>query len=346
MRWDRVCVEAIGVHLPEERVSTAALEGRLAEVYRKWGLGPGQLEALTGIRERRWWPEQPSLSGAAVQAARNALDEAGMDASELGAVVWGGVSRENLEPATACPVAHALGAPSEAMVFDVANACLGVLNGMTQVADMIQLGRIRSGLVVAAETAREIADDTIDRILGDPTHATFRKCLASLTGGSGAVAVLLTDSRESMTGRRLVGGAARSAPEHHQIARWGPKEGLLGRSGWVMETDAAAVLTHGVELGKRCWDAFLPAVGWSRGDVDKVICHQVGSGHQEAVLPALGIDPARDFTTYETLGNMGPVALPATASFADRAGFLSAGDRVAFLGIGTGLNCMMLGLQW
>ena len=346
MRWDRVCIEGIGVALPEERVTTRALEEQLAPVYGSWGLGVGQLEAMTAIRERRWWAPDPSLSGCAAAAARDALAQAGVAPAEVGALLYAGVNRENLEPATACPTAHLLGLPPDALLMDVSNACLGVMNGMALVANMIELGQIRAGLVVAAESAREIADDTIARILADPTHATFRLTIASLTGGSGAVAVLLVDSRDSLTGRRLVGGAAVAAPEHHQIARWGPRSGLLGQTAWVMETDATAVLAHGVTLGRTTWDRFLPAVGWTPGQVDKVICHQVGRGHRDAVLPAMGIDPARDFSTYETLGNMGPVALPATAAIADQQGFLRPGDRVGWLGIGTGLNCMMLGIQW
>ncbi len=346
MRWERVCIEAIGVALPEQRVSTRALEARLAPVYARWGLGIGQLEALTGIRERRWWDPDPSLSGCAAAAARDALSQAGVGAEELGALFYTGVNRENLEPATACPTAEALGLPGAALILDVSNACLGVLNGMALVANMIELGQIRAGLVVAAESAREIADDTIARILADPSPDTFRLTAASLTGGSGAVAVLLVDSRDSLTGRRLVGGAAIAAPQHHRIARWGPATGLLGQTPWVMETDAAAVLTHGVALGGRTWEAFLATVGWSATDVDKVICHQVGKGHRDAVLSALGIDPGKDFCTYETLGNMGPVALPVTAGIADQQGFLQAGDRVGLLGIGTGLNCMMLGVLW
>jgi acyl-CoA:acyl-CoA alkyltransferase len=315
-------------------------------VYARWGLGVGQLEAMTGIRERRWWAPEPSLSSCAAAAAKDALDQAGMAPEELGALFYTGVNRENLEPATACPTAEAIGLPGDALILDVSNACLGVLNGMALVANMIELGQIRAGLVVAAESAREIADHTIARILGDPTPDTFSRTLASLTGGSGAVAVLLVDSRDSLTGRRLVGGAAIAAPEHHRIARWGPREGLLGQTSWVMETDAAAILTHGVALGCRTWERFLTATGWSADDVDKVICHQVGKGHKDAVLAALGVDPGKDFCTYETLGNMGPVALPATAAFADQQGFLQAGDRVGLLGIGTGLNCMMLGVLW
>jgi 3-oxoacyl-[acyl-carrier-protein] synthase-3 len=60
----------------------------------------------------------------------------------------------------------------------------------------------------------------------------------------------------------------------------------------------------------------------------------------------MGIPAHKDFSTYETLGNIGPVSLPLTAAMADEQGFLCAGDRVGFLGIGTGLNCFMMGLEW
>ena len=342
-----MCVEAFGVHLPEERVSSASIEARLAPLYARFHLGSGQLEAMTGIRERRYFPAgEVPLAAAAAAAAEEALAASGVDRASIGVLIYAGVSRANLEPATACPVAHRLGLRPDVLLLDVANACLGVLNGMAIVANMIELGQVRAGLVVAAESAREIADDSIERLLADPTHATFRLCFASLTGGSGAAAVLLTHRDDSTHGRRLVGGVAQAAPEHHGLARWGPSSGPLGRAGWVMETDAPAVLTHGVALSQRTWARFLPELGWRPAEVDRVICHQVGSGHRDVVLPALGIDPARDFSTFTTLGNMGPVAIPVTALAAARAGFLEAGDRVGLLGIGTGLNCMMLGMEW
>jgi 3-oxoacyl-[acyl-carrier-protein] synthase-3 len=113
-----------------------------------------------------------------------------------------------------------------------------------------------------------------------------------------------------------------------------------------MSTDAAAVLKHGVDLGTRTWQGFSDRLGWRRDQVDKVICHQVGAGHREAVLQTLGISPAKDFSTYEYLGNIGTVSLPLTAAIAEERDFLRPGDRVGFLGIGSGLNCLMLGLQW
>ena len=77
-----------------------------------------------------------------------------------------------------------------------------------------------------------------------------------------------------------------------------------------------------------------------------MICHQVGSGHRDAVLKALGIPLEKDYSTYPFLGNMGTVSLPLTAALAEEREFLNPGDRVGWLGIGSGLNCLMLGIEW
>ncbi|HEY5512966.1 MAG TPA: 3-oxoacyl-[acyl-carrier-protein] synthase III C-terminal domain-containing protein, partial [Geomonas sp.] len=100
------------------------------------------------------------------------------------------------------------------------------------------------------------------------------------------------------------------------------------------------------EFLQRTWAQFLPEVGWRNSEVDRVVCHQVGSAHQSAILKTLGIPLDKDFTTYEFLGNMGTVSLPLTAALADERDILSKGDRVAMLGIGSGLNCLMLGVDW
>ena len=113
-----------------------------------------------------------------------------------------------------------------------------------------------------------------------------------------------------------------------------------------METHAGEVLKYGVELGSRTWSAFLSKFGWRADYLDKVICHQVGAGHRDAVLSALGIDPEKDYSTFPFLGNIGTVSLPLTAALAEEREFLRPGDRVGWLGIGSGLNCLMLGLEW
>ena len=113
-----------------------------------------------------------------------------------------------------------------------------------------------------------------------------------------------------------------------------------------MSTDSVAVLKHGAVLGVRTWGAFLKKMGWARDQVDKVICHQVGEGHRDTILKELGIAPEKDFSTFRYLGNIGTVSLPLTAAIAEQRKFLKSGDRVGFLGIGSGLNCLMIGWEW
>ncbi len=253
-------------------------------------------------------------------------------------------------------MAASLGLNPEA-VYDVSNACLGVLNGIVDIANRIELGQIRAGLVVSCETAREINDAMIDTMLQSRSMEVFKTSLATLTGGSGAVAVLVTDgsfAREAR--RRLVGGSTQAAPQHHGLCRWGlatmtalgerSLENMLYVARQFMSTDSVAVLKYGVDLGLRTWRSFLGRLGWGADMIDKVICHQVGSGHRESILKALGIDRNKDYSTFPFLGNIGTVSLPLTAALAEEREFLLPGNRVGLLGIGSGLNCLMLGVEW
>jgi len=347
MKYSKVYIESFGYELAPVVVTSTELEARLEPLYKSLHFAPGQLQALTGIRERRWWEPGFQLSKGAVAAGKKALGAAGIAPNDIGALLYTGVCREQFEPATACRVAAGLGISGNAAVFDLSNACLGVLNGILEVANRIELGQIRAGLVVSCESARDINDIMIARMLADRSMENFASSLATLTGGSGAVAVLLTDGSFSGSGRRrLRGGITQAAPEHHALCLWGVTPD--GKGGFVqsMSTDAVSVMNHGVELGRRTWAEFLPEVGWGASDVDRVVCHQVGSAHQSAILKTLDIDLDKDFTTYEFLGNMGTVSLPLTAALADERDILSAGDRVAMLGIGSGLNCLMLGVDW
>lgn len=345
MRFSRVRIDAFGYELPPHVITSAALEDRLAEVYSKLHLPPRQLEALTGIRERRWWNPGQSMSDGAVRAARKALARAAVAVGDLGVVIYGGVCRDNLEPATACAVAAGVGIGGHAYAYDVSNACLGVLNGIVQVASAIELGQIRAGLVVSCESARQIVDLMIERLIRAADLETYKTTLATLTGGSGAIAVVLADAERYPGGRRIIGGAARSACQHHGLCRWGPDTGIPATSPQVMETHAIDVLNHGVALGVETWREFLPRVGWSDGP-DRIICHQVGATNRDAILRALCLPGERDFSTFPYLGNIGTVSLPITAAIAEERSFLKPGDLVGFLGIGSGLNCLMLGVEW
>ncbi|HNT98964.1 MAG TPA: 3-oxoacyl-[acyl-carrier-protein] synthase III C-terminal domain-containing protein, partial [Elusimicrobiales bacterium] len=105
-------------------------------------------------------------------------------------------------------------------------------------------------------------------------------------------------------------------------------------------------LKNGVALGRRTWDALLEELGMTAEQFDRTVCHQVGSTHRRSILEALGIPEEKDFQTYEYLGNMGSAAQPVTAAIADEREFLLPGHKVALLGIGSGLNTIMMGVEW
>jgi 3-oxoacyl-[acyl-carrier-protein] synthase-3 len=345
MKYSRVFLDSFGYELPPVVVTSQELEARLGPVYKALRMPEGQLEALTGIQERRWWEPGFSVSQGATLAGRKALEASNVRAEDLEVLIYAAVCREQFEPATACKVAAALGA-SPGAVFDLSNACLGVLNGIVEIANRIELGQVRAGMVVSCETAREINDVVIEDMLRSRNMETFKTSVATLTGGSGAVAVVVTDgSFDKNQRRRLLGGTTMAAPQYHALCRWGI-ETVLSAAKQFMSTDSVSVLKYGVELGLRTWDGFLHRVGWASDMVDKIICHQVGGPHRDLILKTLGIAPAKEYSTYSFLGNMGTVSLPLTAALAEEREFLLPGDRVGFLGIGSGLNCLMLGVDW
>lgn len=346
MKYHHVYIDSFGYELPPHVVTSDDLEDRLAPVYEALHLQRGQLEAITGIRERRFWDPDFKMHQGAITAGKKALANTRIPPGEIGMLIYGGVCRDHLEPATACAVAHGLGLPPQTQIYDVSNACLGVLNGITQLANALELGQIRAGMVVSCESARQIMDITIDRLLKYKSMDVLKKTIATLTGGSGAVALVLTRRDISSQGHRLVGGVSRSATEHHKLCTWGPDTGIPASGLHVMETDSVGVLKNGVALGVETYQDFKAATGWPADKPDKIICHQVGASHQNTILESLGLDRAKDFTTFKYLGNMGTVSLPLTAAIAGERGFLKPGDAVGLLGIGSGLNCLMLGVEW
>ena len=346
MKYAKVNITAFGYELPPHVVTSADIEKRLEPLYAKLHFQKGQLESLTGIRERRFWDRGFQMSEGAALAGQKAMTAAGIDPGLIQMLVYGGVCRDHLEPATACAVSSRLGLTSDTLVYDVSNACLGVLNGIQQVADAIELGRISAGLVVSCESAREIIDSTIERMLSAGNMQMFKQTVATLTGGSGAVAVLLTRSDLPLAGHRLLGGVSRSATEHHGLCTWGPDPAESSSGQLIMNTDSVNVLKHGVTLGIQTYKEFRKALSLTPEQPDKVICHQVGATHQDTILESIQIDRKKDFATFPYLGNIGTVSLPITAAIASERDFFEVGDVVGLLGIGSGLNCMMLGIQW
>lgn len=350
MKYSRVYIEAFGYELAPHVVTTAELEKKLEPFFNAVGFEPGLLEALTGIKERRYWDIDHTLSDHAAKAGQKALDEAGISPDQIGALAYCGVCSDGFEPATSCAVADKLGIGNDAHIYDVKNACLGVITGIVNVANEIELGNIKAGLVVSCETARQIVDATIDEINAHKSIDFYKDTVATMTGGSGAVAVLLTDGSigSSETRRHAIkGGVVKNTIEHHSLCHWGFEEkGMPTQSKVIMRTQAQGVLENGVKLASQTFMEFKKQFELTDDQPDKFIGHQVGAVHHQQFYKALGVDMKKDFCTFPFLGNVGTVSLPITAAIADERGFLNPGDYVAFIGVGSGLNCYILGVEW
>jgi acyl-CoA:acyl-CoA alkyltransferase len=344
MQYRSVCLQAFGHALPPNVLSSAAIESRLAPLYERLHLPAGRLELMTGIRTRRLWASGTRPSDGATLAGEQALAKAGVERERLGCLLFTSVSRDMIEPSTACFVHRNLKLPAQCQVFDLSNACLGFLNGMVTLANMIELGQVESGLVVAGETAEDLLESTIVHLLTDSSHSrkSIKPLFASLTIGSGAVALVMTSRRFKDSGHYLVGGACRAHTDHNTLCQGGQN----AEQGTLMSTDSEVLLAKGVESAGACWQDFQANTGWAPESIDRFFCHQVGRAHAQLLFSTLKLDPRRNFETLPDLGNVGSVSAPITMALGIEGGHLQPGDRAALLGIGSGINALMLGVDW
>jgi len=348
MRFEHVCVEALAATLPDQIVRSSDIEARLAPVYQRLRLPEGRLEMMTGIVERRFFPPGSMPGEISALTAEKALHKAAISREDVGVLVHGSVCRDYLEPATACGVHHRLKLPSQCLVYDVSNACLGLLDGVVQVANMIELGQVRAGLVVGTEDSRVVVENTIDRLNRDTTLSRdeVNRAFATLTLGSASAAILLVRRELSRYDHRLIGGIYRAETVHYHLCQSARDETIGGESRPLMWTDSEGLLRAGIATAKVAFPQFLHAVGWEASQIDRTFCHQVGRAHQRALFDALGLPISIDFPTVSFLGNTGAVALPVTAALGIEQGVVRPGDRVAWLGVGSGINVLALGICW
>ena len=315
-------------------VTSAEFDERLADAYARLGLRPGLLESLAGIRERRWWPEGVTFADGAVMAGEKAIAQAGVDPARIGMMINSSVSRAHLEPSTAVEIHHKLGLPTSCTNFDLANACLGFVNGIHLASTMIDAGHIDYALIVNGEDARDIQELTIERLSRDEaTSEEFFNEFASLTLGSGAAAMVLGRTDQHPEGHRVIGGVARAGTEHHDLCVGDMK---------YMRTDTRGLMEAGLDLAEAAWKDATPEFTWA--DIDRFIVHQVSRVHTSALCQRLGIDQAKVPLSFPTFGNIGPASLPFT--LAQEVDALAPGERVLCMGIGSGLNTAFCEIIW
>lgn len=315
-------------------VTSAALDEQLVETFERTGLRPGMLEALAGVVERRWWPQDVTFADAAAMAGAKALAEAGIDPSAVGLLIDTSVCRDHLEPSAAVDVHEQLSLGSSCLNFDLANACLGFVNGMQLASLMIDSGQIEYALIVDGEGSRRIQEATIARLQRpETTKDDVLENFASLTLGSGGAAMVLGRASTHPEGHRFVGGVGRASTAHNKLC-----VGDIDS----MRTDARGLLEAGVQLAVDTWRDAADVFDWS--DLDAYVIHQVSKVHTAAITSSLKIDPARTPVIFPTRGNIGPASIPFT--LAQNSASFEAGQRIACMGIGSGLNAAVIEIAW
>ncbi len=344
MLFNNVCLHSFGYELPPRVISSTELEERLAPVYQRLKLPMGRLELMSGIRERRLWNPGTKPSAAAALAGDKALAASQIPREDMGCLIFSSVSRDMMEPATASFVHNNLGLGPHCQIFDLSNACLGFLNGMIMLANMIELGQVKAGLIVAGETAEDLLESTINHLLTDQelTRKTIKHTFASLTIGSGAVALVMSARRYLDSGHQLRGGVCRANTSHNNLCQGAN----TSKAGIIMATDSEELLKRGIETALHTWKDFTGELDWNNDTIDHFFCHQVGRAHAGQLFQTLELDSAKNFETLATLGNVGSVSAPITMALGVEKGILSRGQRAAVLGIGSGINSLMLGIKW
>jgi len=338
MQFKDVVIQSLAAIEAPVRITSAEISERLRPTMERLGIRSGLLEEISGISARRFWNHGTQPSDAATLAAEKAIDAAGIDRKQIGLLINTSVCRDYLEPSTACLVHGNLGLDKKCLNFDVGNACLAFLNGMDIAARMIERGEVSYALIVDGESSRPITESTIERLLQpDVKEEQFRAEFASLTLGSGSAAMLMSRRDLAPDGHRYLGSVTRAATQFNKLCY-----GQMDR----MVTDTQILLTEGLKLASETLGAAREALGWVIDELDQFIIHQVSKAHTDSLMQLLGLDPRKIYRIYPEFGNIGPAAVPIALAKAVEVGKIKRGDRVALLGIGSGLNCCMAEIVW
>jgi 3-oxoacyl-[acyl-carrier-protein] synthase III len=338
MLFNRVAIAGLAHVDAPHSLTSADINARLKPTMDRLGIRTDVLGDIAGIHARRMWDKGVEASDAATLAAERAIADAGIRRDQIGLLVNTSVSRDYLEPSTASIVSGNLGLSDECQNFDVANACLAFLNGMDIASRMIERGEIDYALIVDGETANLAYEKTMERMTRpEATEEEFRNEMATLTLGCGAAAMVLARAELAPGAPRYRGGVTRAATQWNSLCR-----GNLDR----MVTDTKMLLTEGLKLAQKTFIAAKQALGWAVDEMDEFVIHQVSKVHTQAFIQAFDIDPKKVLTIFGEHGNIGPASVPIVLSKLREMGRLKKGDRVALLGIGSGLNCSMAEVVW
>ncbi len=323
---------SVGRHLPATHLTTREL---MASTRHRTHI---DLERLTGIRERRISMGEEDSHSLAVKAALDCLRGSPRPAASLDVVIncsitkYRGGLTQHLEPTMSSAIADAIGA-TDAMTFDLSNACAGMLSGVMVLNNWIRQGVVESGLVVSGEYISQLGRNAARHV-----RSVMSRELASLTLGDAGAAVILERAPEGAAGIRFAGFT--TVADHSRLCLAYAADDEPGAR---MFTQARAIhKTATADLPLLLREA-LDSVGIDFGDIDRVIVHQTSArairkGMVE-ITQALGGAPRHDAViTVDHYGNTASTTHTVALIDEIEAGRISPGETVALIALASGLE--------
>jgi 3-oxoacyl-[acyl-carrier-protein] synthase-3 len=322
----------VAVHIPAERQSAEDIEARLRADNPHLRLMPGLLQQMYGFQERPLAPAGTWPSDLAAQAGQRALDGARLAVDDIDLLIYASVSEDMEEPATSHIVAHKLGVTSP--VFDLKNACNGVLNAI-QVADaLIRTGQYQRVLVVTGELGSRVSRWDV------PDRATVALSLPGLTAGDmGAALVMEASESPGVLGTHFVANSAGWQAATLVNPYFGDG------SPATLHIDSEALLSSFAGMETAGNDA-LHAMGYKVDDLAAVCVHQASVTFTEAFCGALGVPQDKVALTFPRYGNATTASLPLQLVELVDQQRLRKNDLVGLFGLASGASAGFALIQW
>jgi 3-oxoacyl-[acyl-carrier-protein] synthase-3 len=282
----------------------------------------------TGIKERRLCREDETTSQLAAQAARNALDDAGLTPDELDLIICGTVSGDLPFPATACLVQDALGI-TNIPAFDVSAACSGYIYALTVGKQFVETGAYENVLVIGADCLSKMAD-----------YEDRGSCILF---GDGAGASILQPTTEEDKGIVFTTLACNgSGWDYIHIPAGGTarpfSQEVLDSREHFIKMRGRDVYKFAVEKMQWLLGECMDKAGLSVDDVDLVVPHQVNTRIIASATQKFDFPIEKVYVNIETYGNTSAASIPLAFDQAKRSGACKPGDTIILVAFGAGLT--------
>ena len=320
----RAVVRGVGHYLPERVFENAEFEASL-DTSDEW------IRARSGIERRHFAAEGQGTSDLALRAARAALASAGMEGSDLDAVVLATSTADLTFPSAATMVQAGLGMEG-GFAFDVQAVCAGFIYALSNANALILSGQAKRVMVIGAETFSRLMDWT-DRttcvLFGDGAGALILEA-ASGEGTSADRGILATDLHSDGRYRDLL------------YVDGGVSTGTTG----VLRMEGKEVFRHAVEKLAQTAHAALDKAGLAAADVDWIVPHQANLRIITATANKMGVPMERVVVTVQDHGNTSAASIPLALSVGVARGQVKPGDLIVTEAIGGGLAWGSVVLRW